>query len=312
MKYGFYLPTRGESAEPEALTALVENAERLGFTSVMIADHIVFPVEIDSKYPYTLAGNFPGHGDALEQLALMTFVAAKSERLRLVSSIMVIPHRNPILTAKMLATIDLLSNGRVTVGVGVGWLKEEFEALDAPDFHKRGAVSNEYIEIFKKLWTGEPVEHAGEFYQFNKVRCQPAPVQTPHPPIWVGGHSRAALRRAARYGDGWHPVGANPAVPMTPQELAGLIDQLKQFMDEEGRDFGKMTISFKAPLYDLNKRADREERLPFTGSQDEIVEDVRTYQSLGVSELIFDFRSDSYDRDMAQMESFAAMVMAVA
>ena len=312
MKYGFYLPTRGKSAEPEALTALVQNAERLGFTSVMIADHIVFPVEIDSKYPYTLAGNFPGHGDALEQLALMTFVAAKTERLRLVSSIMVIPHRNPILTAKMLATIDLLSNGRVTVGVGVGWLKEEFEALDAPDFHKRGAVSNEYIEIFKKLWTGEPVEHAGEFYQFNKVRCQPAPVQTPHPPIWVGGHSRAALRRAARYGDGWHPVGANPAVPMTPQELAGLIDQLKQFMDEEGRDFGKMTISFKAPLYDLNKRADREERLPFTGSQDEIVEDVRTYQSLGVSELIFDFRSDSYDRDMAQMENFAAVVMAEA
>ena len=251
-------------------------------------------------------------GDALEQLALMTFVAAKTEGLRLVSSIMVIPHRNPILTAKMLATIDLLSNGRVTVGVGVGWLKEEFEALAAPDFHKRGAVSNEYIEIFKKLWTGEPVEHAGEFYQFNKVRCQPAPVQTPHPPIWVGGHSRAALRRAARYGDGWHPVGANPAVPMTPEVLTGLIDQLKSYMDEEGRDFDLMTISFKAPLYDLNKRADRKERLPFTGAQEDIIEDVRTYQSLGVSELIFDFRSDSYDRDMAQMEDFAAKVMAVA
>lgn len=312
MKYGFYLPTRGKSAEPEALTALVENAEHLGFTSVMIADHIVFPVEIDSKYPYTLAGNFPGHGDALEQLALMTFVAAKTERLRLVSSIMVIPHRNPVLTAKMLATIDVLSKGRVTVGVGVGWLKEEFEALNAPDFHKRGAVSNEYIEIFKKLWTGEPVDHAGEFYRFNKVRCQPAPVQRPHPPIWVGGHSQAALRRAARYGDGWHPVGANPAVPMTPLELTTLIDRLKGYMDEEGRDFDAMTISFKAPLYDLNKRADRKERLPFTGSPEEIVEDVRRYESLGVSELIFDFRTDSYDRDMAQMESFASQIMSAA
>ena len=120
VRYGFYLPTRGRSAEPDALETLVRRGEALGFHSTVIADHVVFPVTIASKYPYTVSGAFPGIGDALEQLTLMSFVAAKSERLRLITSVMILPHRNPVLTAKMLATIDVLSRGRVTVGVGVG------------------------------------------------------------------------------------------------------------------------------------------------------------------------------------------------
>src|ERR671924_427283 len=219
MRYGFYLPTRGHTATPDALEALVARGEALGFSSVMIADHIVFPTKVDSKYPYTTDGRFPGQGDALEQLALMAFVAAKTSRLRLVSSVMILPYRNPVFTAKALATIDVLSRGRVTVGVGVGWLREEFEALDAPAFTRRGAVSNEYIQILKTLWTQDPATFSGEFYHFQALHCLPHPVQKPHPPIWIGGHSRAALRRAARYGDGWHPVGANPAVPLRPHEL---------------------------------------------------------------------------------------------
>src|SRR5213594_1222534 len=219
MRYGFYLPTRGQTATPEALETLVKRGESLGFASVMIADHLVFPVTIKSRYPYTVSGDFPGQGDVLDQLSLMAFVAAKTTRLRLVTSVMIVPYRNPVLTAKMLATIDVLSRGRVTLGVGVGWLREEFAALDAPDFTRRGAVSNEYIQIFKTLWTQEPATFSGEFYQFNELHCLPHPVQKPHPPIWIGGHSPAALRRAARYGDGWHPVGANPAVPLRPHEL---------------------------------------------------------------------------------------------
>src|SRR5580765_2504925 len=119
----------------------------------MIADHVVFPTAIASKYPYTVSGTFPGGGDALEQLALMAFVAGRTRTLRLVTSVMILPYRNPVLTAKMLATIDVLSRGRVTVGVGVGWLREEFEALGAPAFERRGAVSDEWIRIFKALWT---------------------------------------------------------------------------------------------------------------------------------------------------------------
>src|SRR5262245_20766708 len=143
MRYGFYLPTRGPTAEPDALEQLVRRGEALGFASVMIAEHLVFPTVIRSKYPYTVSGVFPGQGDALDQLALMAFVAGVTARLRLVTSVMIVPYRNPVATAKALATIDVLSRGRVTVGVGVGWLREEFEALGAPAFDRRRAVTGQ-------------------------------------------------------------------------------------------------------------------------------------------------------------------------
>ena len=127
-------------------------------------------------------------------------VAGATEKLRLVTSVLVLPYRNPVLTAKMVASLDVLSGGRVTLGVGVGWLKEEFEALDSPDFDARGAVTDEWITIFKQLWTQSPASFNGQFYNYADIRCEPFPLQKPHPPIWVGGHSRAALRRTARHG----------------------------------------------------------------------------------------------------------------
>jgi probable F420-dependent oxidoreductase len=311
MRYGFYLPTRGQTASPEALDTLVTRAEEWGFSSVMIADHIVFPVTIKSKYPYTVSGAFPGQGDALEQLSLMAFVAGKSRTLRLISSVMILPYRNPVVTAKMLATIDVLSRGRVTVGVGVGWLREEFEALGAPDFDRRGAVSDEYLRIFKALWTQDPASYHGEFYRFDSVRCLPHPVQKPHPPIWVGGHSKAALRRVARLGDGWHPVGANPAVPLRPPELRALLDDLRRLTEAEGRDPSKLTISYKAPIYDSGRGVDGgAERRPFSGSQQAIADDIGTFAGLGVSELIFDFRSDSLAESLDRMARFAPLMRA--
>jgi probable F420-dependent oxidoreductase len=309
MRYGFYLPTRGQTASPDALETLVTRAETLGFSSVVIADHIVFPVTINSKYPYTVSGAFPGQGDALEQLSLMAFVAGKTRSLRLISSVMILPYRNPVVTAKMLATIDVLSRGRVTVGVGVGWLREEFEALGAPDFDRRGAVSDEYLRIFKALWTQDPASYHGEFYRFDSVRCLPHPVQKPHPPIWVGGHSKAALRRVARLGDGWHPVGANPAVPLRPPELRALLDDLRRLREAEGRDFSTLTISYKAPIYDSGQGVDGgAERRPFSGSQPAIADDIGTFAGLGVSELIFDFRSESLPESLERMERFAPLI----
>jgi len=311
MRYGFYLPTRGQTASPEALETLATRAEEWGFSSVMIADHIVFPVTIKSKYPYTVSGAFPGQGDALEQLSLMAFVAGKTRSLRLISSVMILPYRNPVVTAKMLATIDVLSRGRVTVGVGVGWLREEFEALGAPDFDRRGAVSDEYLRIFKALWTQDPASYHGEFYRFDSVRCLPHPVQKPHPPIWVGGHSKAALRRVARLGDGWHPVGANPAVPLRPPELRALLDDLRRLTEAEGRDPSKLTISYKAPIYDSGRGVDGgAERRPFSGSQQAIADDIGTFAGLGVSELIFDFRSDSLAESLDRMARFAPLIRA--
>jgi probable F420-dependent oxidoreductase len=238
----------------------------------------------------------------------MAFVAGRTSRLRLVSSVMILPYRNPVFTAKALATIDVLSRGRVTVGVGVGWLREEFEALDAPDFERRGAVSDEYVKIFKTLWTSSPASFAGEFYQFSDVQCLPAPVQKPHPPIWIGGHSRAALRRVARHGDGWHPVGANPAVPLRPDALRASLEELARLTEGEGRDPGALTISFKAPVYDSERAIAGADRRPFTGSADQIREDIETYAGLGVSELIFDFRSERLDDSLERMERFVKTV----
>ena len=311
MKFGFYLPTRGHTATPEALETLVTRGEGLGFHSVMIADHVVFPTEVRSTYPYTVSGAFPGHGDALEQLTLMAFIAGITTRLRLVTSVMILPYRNPVLTAKMLATVDVLSRGRVTVGVGVGWLREEFEALHAPDFDRRGAVSNEYLEIFKTLWTQDPADFAGRFYQFKGLRCLPHPVQKPHPPLWIGGHSRPALRRVATYGDGWHPVGANPAVPLRPHELQAALDDLKRLLEAKGRHPEAVTISFKAPLYDVSPSAEQQaglERRPFSGSPAQVVEDIATYGKLGVSEVIVDFRSEALSESLERMSHFASVI----
>jgi probable F420-dependent oxidoreductase len=317
MRYGFYLPTRGPLATPDALTALVQRGEGLGFDSVVVADHIVLPVTSTSRYPYTTSGAFPSEGDALEQLSLIAFIAGVTTTLRLVTSVLILPHRNPVVTAKALATIDVLSGGRLTVGVGVGWLREEFEALHAPAFDRRGAASDEYIRLFKALWTSAPTSFAGEFYSFDEVWCLPQPVQKPHPPIWIGGHSRAALRRAARHGDGWHPVGANPAAPLRPAEMAAKVAELHRLTEVEGRDPAALTISYKAPLYDTSLTgaaldSDGQERRPFAGTSRQIREDIATYAGLGVSELILDFRTESLPDSLERMTHFATDVAAIA
>ena len=309
MRYGFYLPTRGPTATRAGILALAREGERLGLHSAMIADHIVFPMESESAYPYTLDGKHPGGGDALETFSILGVVAGATERLRLVTSVLVLPYRNPVLTAKMVASLDVLSGGRVTLGVGVGWLKEEFEALDSAIFDRRGAVTDEWIAIFKQLWTSSPASFTGQFYRYADIRCEPFPLQKPHPPIWVGGHSRAALRRTARHGDGWHPVGAIAASPLPPQEMRAHLQTLKRMKEAEGRDFGALTISYKAPLYDTGIPDRDGARRSFSGHADEIAGDIRSFAAIGVHELIFDFRGESIAGSIERLQRFAAEVM---
>jgi probable F420-dependent oxidoreductase len=309
MHYGFYLPTRGATATRDGVLSLAREGERLGFHSAMIADHIVFPVSSDSHYPYTVDGKHPGGGDALETFSILGVVGGATERLRLVTSVLVLPYRNPVLTAKMVASLDVLCGGRVTLGIGVGWLQEEFTALGSPDFARRGAVSDEWIAIFKQLWTTSPASFAGEFYQYENIRCEPFPLQQPHPPIWVGGHSRAALRRTARYGDGWHPVGAIAAVPLPSAQLRTHLDTLKRLTEAEGRDPGALTISYKAPLYDTEIPDPSGARKSFTGSAQQIADDIRTFAAIGVHELIFDFRAQSHSASLEGLQRFAAQIM---
>jgi probable F420-dependent oxidoreductase len=311
MRYGFYLPTRGELASREAIGTLARAGEAAGFHSAMVADHVVSPATSKSVYPYTVSGEHPSHGDALEQFAILAFVAGITERLRLVNSVTILPYRNPVLTAKMLATIDVLSGGRLTVGVGVGWLEEEFAALGA-EFARRGAVSDEYLRILKQLWTESPASFRGEFYSFESIRCEPFPLQKPHPPIWVGGHSLAALRRTARYGDGWHPVGAIAAVPLPPEEMVRKLAELKRLTTEAGRDFSALTISYKAPLYDVAVPDPDGGRRRFSGSPTDIAGDIAAFAAIGVHELIFDFRGDTLSGSVERLERFAAQVMPLA
>ena len=312
MRYGFYLPTRGPTATREGILALAREGEQLGLYSTMVADHIVFPVESQSTYPYTLDGKHPGGGDALETFSILGVVAGATERLRLVTSVLVLPYRNPVLTAKMAASLDVLSGGRLTLGVGAGWLKEEFEALNSPAFNARGAVTDEWITIFKQLWSQSPASFDGRFHHYTDIRCEPFPVQRPHPLIWVGGHSRAALRRTARHGDGWHPVGAVAASPLPPQEMSAHLDTLKQLTEAEGRDFSALTISYKAPLYDTGIPLLDGSRRPFSGAPEQIAADIRTFAGIGVHELIFDFRGQSIAESIERLQWFAAEVISLA
>ena len=304
MRYGIYLPTRGPLAEPDAIVAIARGAESMGYATIVAADHIVFPVRVESKYPYTVDGGFPGQGDALEQLSLLAFLAGVTERARLVTSVMILPHRNPLVTAKALATIDVLSKGRLTVGVGEGWMREEFQALGATGFDERGRVSDEYLEILKKCWTRDPVAHHGRFYAFEALHCLPRPVQQPHPPIWIGGHSIPSLRRVARHGQGWHPVGATSASPLPPTEFRALTERLKRLTEAERRDYDALTISFKAPSYEPGRIPLGHERLRFTGEPAQIAEDILAYEALGVDEVTFDFRSAPPSRTLDRMQHF--------
>lgn len=312
MRYGFYLPTRGPTATREGILALAREGERLGLASAMIADHIVFPVESRSTYPYTLDGRHPGMGDALETFSILGVVAGATERLRLVTSVLVLPYRNPVLTAKMVASLDVLSGGRITLGVGAGWLEEEFEALNSPAFAARGAVADEWIAILKQLWSQSPASFEGRFYRYADIRCEPFPLQKPHPPIWVGGHSRAALRRTARFGDGWHPVGGVAAAPLPPDEMRSHLDALKRLTEAGGRDFSALAISYKAPLYDAHAPAPDGSRRPFSGTPGEIAEDIRAFAALGVHELVFDCRGRTVAGSIERLQWFAAEVIPLA
>lgn len=310
MQFAFGLPVRGELANYDGIAAMAAHGEKLGFTSATIADHVVFPTVVESQYPYDATGRHPSTGDAIEVLSLMAFVAGMTSTLRLVSSVLILPHRNPVLTAKMISTIDVLSRGRVTLGIGVGWLREEFEALGAPDFDQRGPVSDEYLTIFKKLWSPGPVEHHGTHYSFGPLHCEPLPVQKPHPPIWVGGHSKPALRRTARHADGWHPLGGVDTAPLRPAEFALLRDDLQRMTEAEKRDPASITIAFGSRLRESVAAVSGNDRMPFQGSTQQLVDDVGAYQKLGVTHLNFDFRRPGLNETLERMEWFARQVMA--
>jgi probable F420-dependent oxidoreductase len=314
MEYGFYLPNSGAGVQPGALASIAKQGDRLGFYCMVMPDHILQPNQVNSTYPYSLTGDIleagqSGDGEWPEQITTLAFLAGVTERIRLVTSVMIIPYRNPLLTAKMLSTLDMLSKGRLILGAGVGWMEEEFELLDAPPFAERGAVTDEYLEAFIELWTKDDPKFEGEYVSFSDITFLPKPVQKPYPPIWIGGQSKPAIRRAARFGNAWHPVGAIPATPLEPEELAENLVLLHKYAEKAGRDPSEIQVSVKAPLYDSGHSDGPRRR--FTGSPDEVRQDVQTYADVGVTHLIFDFRTADPHQTEDRMAQFAEEVMAV-
>ncbi len=318
MKYGFTLPPRGLLGTPERLVTLAKHSEELGYDTLFVSDHILVPRSIASRYPYTESGEFlfSPTGDTMEQLAVLSFLAGQTRTVRLVTSVMIVPHRNPVVTAKTLATLDVLSGGRLVVGVGTGWMREEFEALGLPPFEERGAVTDEYIRAFKELWTSDNPTFEGKYCRFDNVSFLPKPVQKPHPPIWVGGESRPALRRAAELGDGWYPVGSNPTFPMgTPEQLAAGLKRLGSYARRFGRDPAEIEVVYRTHQFELKRNggslaASGGERLPFVGNADQIASDIRQYEQIGVSRLVIDFlrQTEELDEVLRRMEEFATQV----
>jgi probable F420-dependent oxidoreductase len=216
-----------------------------------------------------------------------------------------------LVAAKALATLDVLSGGRLVVGVGVGWMREEFEALGLPPFEERGAVTDEYIRAFKELWTSDNPHFEGKYVSFDNISFLPKPVQKPHPPIWVGGESRPALRRTAELADGWYPLGSNPTYPMgTPQELAAGMERIATYARRFDRDPSEIEVIYRTHQFDLRDTAANEDRPPFVGDADQVASDVRAYEAMGVGSLVLDFLRQTEDLNvmLGRMERFAEQV----
>ena len=313
MKYGFTLPGRGHLATPERLGIIARKGEEFGFDTLLTGDHILVPKNISSVYPYTEGGEFPGSGsgESMEQITLLSYIAGQTSKIRLVTSVLIVPHRNPLIAAKSLATLDLLSEGRLVVGVGVGWMREEFQALGLPPFEERGGVSDEYIRAFKALWTDDDPHFQGKYISFDDISFLPKPVQKPHPPIWVGGESRPALRRTAELADGWYPLGSNPTFPMgTPEQLKAGLERLAGYAERFGRDPSTIETIYRTHQFELLKQAAGPDRLPFIGDADQIAGDIRQYQDMGVTSMIWDFlrQTDDLDSMLGLMEDFSTQV----
>lgn len=308
MDFGLHLPASSATVKPEDLIRFARQAEALGFYCLTIADHIIVPKNISVPYPYTVDGKYPGTGYHFETLSTMGFLAGATRRIRFATSVMIFPYRNPIVTAKMLASLDVLSGGRVIVGAGVGWMKEEFENIRTEPFAERGKVTDEYIAAFRELWTSENPSFEGKYCRFSDIVFLPKPVQKPTIPIWIGGHSKQAIRRAARLGDGWHPIGGVPTIPLEPQDVAADMSMLREYAEKAGRDVKKIRVALKGSLFDREKQITPGKRRRFIGSAEEVASDIRDYRAVGVDTMIFDVRRPTIAETLERMEWMAKEV----
>jgi len=236
--FDVWLPTANPFTTPELLAAIGREADDRGVNAVWVGEHVVTFGEYASRYPYSDDGRLPLPAETglLEPFTTLAFLAAQTSRVRLGTAMCLLPQRNPVYTAKEVATLDWLSKGRVDLGVGVGWLREEFAALEVP-WERRGERTDDYLAVLKSLWCEDPSSFSGAFYTLAPCSQYPKPVQQPHPPIHIGGESEAALRRTARVGRGWHSFNRVPA------DVAAPLARLDELLEAEGRSRTEITVT---------------------------------------------------------------------
>ena len=289
LEFGYHLPIWGPAATRETLIPLARRVEALGFDSVWASDHVVIPTAIASRYPYNATGRFPlaPTTNFLEPLTVLSLVAGVTERLRLGTTVLVVPHRHPVLAAKMLATLDHLAPGRVILGAGVGWMREEIELLGAP-FEQRGAWTDEALRIMRACWRDERVSFQGRFFSVPEVGFAPRP-RAGTIPVWIGGHTPRAMRRVAELGDGWHAAFA------TPDVMRAGLTTLREACEKAGRDPATLTHSVRMALSAKRPAA-------------EVVDELNGLRDAGVRHVIVETRVADVDDMTRLLERFATDV----
>jgi len=297
MDLGVFLPVSGRAASRDTLATDARRAEELGFSTVWAADRVVMPWSISTEYPYAEGSAFivPPDRPFLECLTVLAYLAGVTERIRLGTSVVVMNFRHPLHWLRQATSVDRLSGGRLILGVGIGWMKEEFDAMGA-EFDARGRVGNEQLEILRSLLTEEHVSYRGAFYDFEDIAFHPK--AEGDLPIWVGGEGRPAQRRAGRYGDSWFPY----FVRITPEELASKYELVLATGAENGRSVG---LSCCLPV-EITDDPVPQERDRLRGTRAQVGEALTAFSEIGVSHVALQFMAPRYPDRVSQIERFVA------
>lgn len=280
MRLGFFLPQMGPAASAENMVTVAKRAEELGYETLWVTERLLFPVSPRSPYP-SPDGSLPDvYKIVLDPVESLTYVAANTSKIGLGTSVLDSPYYNPVMLARRLTTLDVLSNGRLRLGMGLGWSEDEYEASGAA-MTQKGKRADEFIGVLKAIWTTDPAEFSGEFFKFAKSTILPKPVQKPHPPIYLAAYSPGAMKRVATLADGWLPAG----VPIAA--MKEMWEGIKGMAQRVGRNPDDLDIVVRANLM-LTGSPMGDERFAFAGSKDEIKSDIEACREMSVLEVAFD------------------------
>ena len=310
MKFGIaattsVTPATTAMSQAEYVKRVAEAAEAAGYDSVWASDRTMYPADLATRYPTMFE---PGHANpdaqnVLEVLTTLSYVAGMTEKVRLGISVLVLPFRNPLLNAKMITTLDVMSGGRAIFGVGLGWMPEEFASNKAV-LEDRGAVTDEHIEVFKVACMNDVPEYHGKHVQTSGMVFFPRPVQQPHPPVWIGGNSQYAIRRAARLGDAWH------GIRLTPSQIAEMRESLRVECERHDREPSEVQVTLRATLELGDAKQDSSgQRVPLTGRTQQILDDVRRYEDAGLDYLVLSVAAPSTDATVDTVARFGELVL---